>query len=226
MGCIYCYTNLFNNKKYIGQTINDESIRRAQHKSAAFNPNNPDYNAVIHKAFRKYGYENFHYEIIANYIEDPILLNELEIYYIQYFNSLIPNGYNLSTGGLNGLKPMADSTKNILRWQHASLTEEEVKELRIAYKNKQSPKKIYDAKYKDRLHYNSFLNIWDGKRYATVMPEVFEKGRHTRLTKEKVQLIRKIRNEQHLTYVEIAKQFNVSKGTIADICNNRTWKNV
>jgi len=28
MGAIYCYTNLINGHKYIGQTINDHRIRR------------------------------------------------------------------------------------------------------------------------------------------------------------------------------------------------------
>jgi hypothetical protein len=56
----------------------------------------------------------------------------------------------------------------------------------LAYQRKESPKKIYDEKYKDRLHYNSFLNIWSGRRYKNIMPEIIENGRHTRLTQEQV----------------------------------------
>lgn len=111
-------------------------------------------------------------------------------------------------------------------WGHAKLTEEEVIELRQAYKNHESPIKIFNEKYKDRLHYNSFLNIWCGKRYSLVMPEVFELGRHTKLTAEIVKQIREERETTNLSYDKLAKKYNVSKGAIADIIKRRTWKNV
>lgn len=227
MGVIYCYTNLLNNKRYIGQTINDEYVRRAAHKSAAFNESDLEYDSPLHRAFRKYGYESFKYEILANYIEDVDLLNQLEIYYISYFNSVVPNGYNIEPGGKNCLKPMAEETKDKLRWMHGALSEQEVIELRIAYQNKESPRKIYEEKYKDRItHYNSFLNIWDGKRYATVMPEVFQKGRHRKLNADKVHLMKKDRRENNLSYDTLAEKYGVSKSTVSDIFNGRTWKNV
>jgi hypothetical protein len=53
--------------------------------------------------------------------------------------------------------------------------------LRIAYKNGESPSKIYKEKYSERLHYNSFLNIWSGRRYKNIMPDYIEKGRHTKM---------------------------------------------
>lgn len=65
MGFIYCFTNTINNKQYIGQTINSTNERYCNHKSSYQNENSTEYNSLLHKAFRKYGFENFKYEIIA-----------------------------------------------------------------------------------------------------------------------------------------------------------------
>lgn len=220
---IYCFTNLINNKKYVGQTINSNDNRYNNHKSSYQNENSNEYNSMLHRAFRKYGFENFSYEILVDNIEDIELLNKLEIYYIKKLNSLIPNGYNVEEGGRNCKKPKTQEQKTKLTWGQAKLTEEEIIELRIAYKEGKSPKQIYDEKYKDKLHYNSFLNIWSGRRYKNIMPEYIEKGRHTKLTKEKVDEIRKKYKEENTSYQKLAEKFNCSKSTIADIIKERTW---
>lgn len=188
MYTIYCYTNLINNKKYIGQTKNAYD-RFMAHKSAVTNINSGEYESPLHRAMRKYGYENFKYEVL-NEVENVDLANGLEIFYIQYYKSQIPSGYNILEGGRNANRVFSEETKEKMRWSHGKLTKEEVIFLRLAYANNESPSKIYNELYKDRLHYNSFLNIWTGKRYATVMPEIIQNGRHTKLTEEQVKEIK------------------------------------
>lgn len=61
MGLIYSFTNTINNKKYIGQTINSTKERYYNHKSAYKNEKSCDYNSPLHRAFRKYGFDNFEY---------------------------------------------------------------------------------------------------------------------------------------------------------------------
>lgn len=227
MGHIYCFTNKITNKKYIGQSIDSPKIRYNQHKSNYINPNSNEYNSIIHCSMRKYGFDNFNYEIIANYIEDVELLNLLEKYYIKFFNCLVPDGYNAETGGKNCEKPQTAEQKEKLMWANGLLTEKDVIELRLAYQRKESPTQIYNEKYKDILHYNSFLNIWTGKRYSSVMPEVFQdKGRHTKLNAEIVHQIKEERKTTNISYQKLADKYNVSKATIAGIFQGRTWKDV
>lgn len=94
---IYKITNLVNNKVYIGKSIQVEK-RKYQHFYDSFykNANNRNYNMTIHKAIRKYGKENFSFDIleICN-IEE---LNQKEQYWITYYNSK-RLGYNESDGG-------------------------------------------------------------------------------------------------------------------------------
>jgi hypothetical protein len=94
---IYKITNKNNNKVYIGQTIFNIDERFKQHIYAALKRKTK---SIIYAAIRKYGPENFTIEEIdgANSMSE---LNYLETHYIYKFNSLSPNGYNLSSGGGN-----------------------------------------------------------------------------------------------------------------------------
>lgn len=94
---IYKITNKINGKVYIGQTMFKISERMKQHIYAALRRNTK---SILYSAIQKYGPENFTIEEIdgANSLSE---LNYLETHYIYKFNSLVPNGYNLSSGGGN-----------------------------------------------------------------------------------------------------------------------------
>lgn len=95
---IYKITNKINGKVYVGQTIQTLNARKNEHKKRARNRANfPLYNAI-----NKYGVENFKIVQIdeADSLEE---LNLKEQYYIKHFNSMYPNGYNLTSGGAGTL---------------------------------------------------------------------------------------------------------------------------
>ena len=92
---IYKIENLINHKVYIGQAV-DIPNRWRSHKSNYQNPNCKDYNMVIYKAMRKYGINNFSFEIIEQC--DSKLLNQKEKEWIKYYDSYY-NGYNATLGG-------------------------------------------------------------------------------------------------------------------------------
>lgn len=100
---IYLYTNLVNDKKYVGQTNNFQR-RINEHKSNAFNPKSVNYDDTIHKAIRKHGYDNFKIELleVIDNVEDYELVNEREVFWIKEKNSLTTQwGYNVLEGGRN-----------------------------------------------------------------------------------------------------------------------------
>ena len=86
---IYKITNLINGKIYIGQS---RCIYRrwVSHRRAAKDNSNQ---TLLYKAMRKYGLENFLFEIEEECSPDQ--LNDKEAYYMYHYNCFSPNGYNI-----------------------------------------------------------------------------------------------------------------------------------
>ena len=95
---IYKITNNINNKCYIGQTIKTPEERWKEHKQHAFGTHANDVNKSLYKAMRKYGIENFSFEVLQNNIETYEQLDKAEIYWIDFYNSFV-KGYNETFGG-------------------------------------------------------------------------------------------------------------------------------
>ena len=94
MSYIYCFTNTINNKKYIGSTIQKPNIRYNQHIYNVFHKNVHQYDYPLYVAIRKYGLENFSYEILLEKDCDEETIRKIEQEYIIKYNCLSPNGYN------------------------------------------------------------------------------------------------------------------------------------
>lgn len=95
---IYKITNKINNKCYIGQTTKPAEQRWKEHQFHAFGSHPNDVNKTLYKAIRKYGLENFIFEVLQDNIDDYEKLDKAEIYWIDYYNSFI-KGYNETFGG-------------------------------------------------------------------------------------------------------------------------------
>ena len=104
-GIIYSATNLNNGKTYVGKSINSLETRKKNHLKCLKNPK-----TYFYKALRKYGSENFFWEIIEIInCEDREklnrILNKYEIYYIKVMDT-INSGYNGTHGG-TGLQALS-----------------------------------------------------------------------------------------------------------------------
>lgn len=94
---IYKATNKINGKCYIGQTRHSLEYRKSRHLSCA----KRGVKTHFYSAIRKYGEDNFEWEIICS-TNDKKRLNELETFYITKYDS-IKNGYNMVDGGDNNV---------------------------------------------------------------------------------------------------------------------------
>ena len=103
MGDIYLLESP-SKKYYVGQTVEKLQSGKKWGYLARWNSHiseakrNLNYCRLLDNAIRKYGPENFKVTLLCQCktLEE---LNEKEIFYIKEYNSLTPNGYNLTTGG-------------------------------------------------------------------------------------------------------------------------------
>jgi group I intron endonuclease len=92
MRLIYKATNRLNGKVYVGQTKSTLPKRKSEHKSAA---RKSDY--AFHRALRKYGFENFDWEVLTEVGDLEVNQREQEL--IKLHGAFGPNGYNTTEGG-------------------------------------------------------------------------------------------------------------------------------
>lgn len=98
---IYLVKNLKGKVVYIGQQLGTKSIEN--YKGSGL---------LLNRAYKKYGEDYF----IRGIIEECSLeeLNNKETYYINYYNTKFPHGYNLTDGG-EGLKGYKFTNKHCLK---------------------------------------------------------------------------------------------------------------
>jgi group I intron endonuclease len=95
---VYKITNKINNKIYIGKA-NDPEVRWKKHLYTAKYGEKKYGFQYIHAAIKKYGVENFIFEIIGSYPSEDDAFNA-EMHYIAELKSKNRNfGYNLTDGG-------------------------------------------------------------------------------------------------------------------------------
>lgn len=96
MGIIYKARNIVNEKCYIGQTIRILNDRKKGH----FCNKNKKSDNAFHRAIRKYGKDNFQWEILKDNINDKLILNLMETFMIMVHKShTSEGGYNMTWGG-------------------------------------------------------------------------------------------------------------------------------
>lgn len=202
---IYLIENKINGKKYIGQTSKSVKERFQHHCKPS--------NAYIHKrplscAIQKYGKNNFTYRVIESQVEN---YNEREKYWITYYNSIIPNGYNVMDGGEE--PPHLSGSLH----PESKLTEEQVESLTNDLKNTdlkltELAKKYGFSKNTCIVSFNKGLSYVRDIKYP-----IREENPIGKLTKEDVLDIIQLLKFTYRSFESIGEQYNVEARCISRI---------
>ena len=189
---IYKITNNINGKVYIGQTIRTLDERIREHKRFK--------KSLISKAFRKYGFKNFIFEIIdnADSIEE---LNDKECKWIKLYNCIVPLGYNQCEGG-----------GNTLGFHHR---EDSKSKMSVNKANKKTGK---DNSFYGKTHSNEQKAKWsEQRRGRTLSEEWIEKLRKSHFKK----VINLDTGEIFESIKEAAKKYNTDSTHITKVCKGK-----
>jgi group I intron endonuclease len=118
MGYIYKIINIISKKCYIGHTKSEDPNKRFKtHLNMARKGKGCP---VLREAIKKYGEENFKFEVIIICFDEDRFHYEKE--YIKKYNTMIPNGYNILEGGAggNGFKGKKHSEETLKRISESS----------------------------------------------------------------------------------------------------------
>ena len=200
---IYCYTNNFNNKKYIGQTTYP-ARRKSEHKYAAYTESSPEYNFLFHKKLREYGEENFTFEILEEIdTTDVDYVDAREQFWIKEKSSYVKTGlgYNLTLGGQN-------------KGRHKTLSFEQIANVISLLENSNlTYREIYD---KTGISLKNIVNINRGSLNGCPSRQYPIRKLH-KLSDETKDIIKELLVTTTMTQQEIANTVDVSLSTVKRI---------
>lgn len=205
---IYIIKNDINDKVYIGQAVDVETRFQGHCKPSSIK------REIIARAIQKYGKEHFWYEILEKSVSN---YNDREKYWIDYYQSIVPNGYNIMAGGeepptfksIN--HPESIFTKKTLSELINDLmfTSLSFRELGKKYKTTSTTINEID---KGKVYYNEKLDYPIRKQVNNI----------GKLYEYDVNEIIKLLQTTYKSFEEIGKQFNVEASAIARI-NKGMW---
>lgn len=152
---IYKAINKINGKSYIGKTIISLIERQNEHFSNAFYNNSQLY---FYRSLRLYGWHSFKWEILQT-CDNENILNDLEIFFIAYYNTFLGDGYNMTSGGdgfnWNGRKHSKKSRLKMSKTRKSKIKNGEIKIFKPTYERKCE---IMKLAAKNRKHKQKEIN--------------------------------------------------------------------
>jgi group I intron endonuclease len=106
---VYVITCLVNQKQYVGKTKDPDERMRGHFLHG---PNRPKLRQVIHEAVKKYGSENFRFEVVSEHETEEEAFSE-EHRLILEKRSQGVHLYNMNDGGVGGCSPTEETRKKM-----------------------------------------------------------------------------------------------------------------
>jgi group I intron endonuclease len=197
MGYIYKIINKIDGKMYIGQTIKDLEERWRQHC-------NPKSNCrYLKSAIKKYGVNSFEFKLICICFDND--LDNYECFYMNKYNTLVPNGYNLREGGNSG-KHNEETKRKI---------SETLKNRTDIIRGKSQLGKPHTEEIKNKIS-KSLIGIKQKPESIQKRRELLIKHNVFKIDKETGKVL-----EIFNGYVEAAKNVGTHKSAIWSVCNGK-----
>ncbi len=220
MRYVYLIRNLVNNKVYVGQTKNFNQ-RKYGHRYAM----KKGVERPLYRAMRKYGFENFTFEVLEECTDESI--NEREQHWVVQFDSFNPErGYNLTSGG-NQDTNVSEETKRKLSesLRGKSKTDEHkrrISDSRMGWEGLRGDRnpnhrRVIEGRPLDEKT-RALLSACASKR-------VGEKNANAKLTIDTVRSI-KFRLRDGATVADVVREFCISRSQVNRIRCNQQWQHV
>ena len=230
---IYKITNKINNNAYIG-LAKDIEKRWATHKYRAFanTEGNHEYHKALYSAFRKYGIDNFDFEVLEECDTENIF--DREKYYIEKYDTYY-NGYNETLGG-EGVVGNEGENHPLTK-----LTNEDVFYIREQYNNRKDQKEVF-KEFSHLIGESGFKKIWNGATWTKIHMDVYtpenkayylykrnshsENNSHAKLTEQDVRDIR-LRKKNGEKWLNVYQDYTIlTEGSFKLVWYGQNWKNV
>ncbi len=202
---VYKATNKINGKVYIGIT-SDLVRRKRQHNNSRYGSKN----TVFSRALSKYGWDSFQWDVIET-CPSVSEANDRERFWINYYNSIAPFGYNICSGG-GGTQGFSHPQTLESRLKISAALKGRTVSNETRLKISQTHKgKLVAASTREKQSISQIQRfVRDGS------------PKNVKLSFETAQQIRDLYS-RGVKGVDLAELYNVSKSLISTIVNGKSW---
>lgn len=223
---IYRITNLVTGKSYIGQTRMNFGDRRDAHFSLL--NAGTHYSKEMQVDWDTYGSENFEFAVLE-IVDDPALLNDLEIRYINVYTA---KGlcYNQNPGGTGNGKHLTEEAKRKIGDKNrVNMTGRKASEETRRKMSESQRKRVYTDEEKQQIA-EKMRTINMGRHRSDETKDLLRKINQenppsAKLTPDDVREIRR-KNSEGVSVKDLAIEYHVSSACIYNIIHRHRWKHI